>query len=695
MKKTFAIIAALCALALCSCNKEQIKPSSDEGVKTPLVFKAYMGKYQLKAGEPDYYFKHGDQIGLFASFNSYYDECNTLMTADDTDFFTFYADHDLYWNDWGISNFSSWGWAYYPYDASLPVPDGINGWDIIVNADQSTDENYIASDFRTAVLSMKPIEGEVEMYFEHMLSKVVFQITNNSGKQITAVYLSDVLGKTVFYPVELGEAYGSTGTIKACRFPDGRGVQQWAVIIPPQESSPKLIITTSDEQQYTFKINKKEEFCSGLQRNCYITLSETTASAEFSEEVTAWSDDKLANFSDTDREFIDIIDSYFLQALIDRGIDINNDGKISVTEALGVTELDLSNTSVSDPDGLQRFDNLKTLKLDNTGVTMDFTIYLPKNLETLSVNGCNGIWPVLDFTPDPYASNIKHLYAEGCSNLINVNAVALEAGADISVIDSPVQYVVANSGVRVSQNSDAIQVEDIWCLYIANYNTYRFEFVALEGRNDGSYWVGAAELSQGDQVCFKHNFAYFGSSYAPKSDNGYWPTNVWAELIAGTARVIGATGTYEFQLDLSDNTCYTVYYSGDNSICGTWHAEAADYWNSETYSWDMVIKQSENGYLVYNPEPYLGEYGFDGPFEAKLDGSSLIIPDWQLMGATNKYHIYLTGGEGDIIFTVNPGGELKLESYLGAYAMAYDSNGAETDAGFYNLFGPGLLFHKQ
>ena len=62
---------------------------------------------------------------------------------------------------------------------------------------------------------------------------------------------------------------------------------------------------------------------------------------------------------------VNIPDANFLNALIEQGVDINADAMISYAEAEAVTNLDVSNSSISDLTGIEAFVNLTYLNCWN------------------------------------------------------------------------------------------------------------------------------------------------------------------------------------------------------------------------------------------------------------------------------------------------------------------------------------------
>jgi hypothetical protein len=58
---------------------------------------------------------------------------------------------------------------------------------------------------------------------------------------------------------------------------------------------------------------------------------------------------------------VDITDDNFIQALINRGYDLNKDSIISTDEVEAITFLNLNEANISDLSGIEEFINLETL----------------------------------------------------------------------------------------------------------------------------------------------------------------------------------------------------------------------------------------------------------------------------------------------------------------------------------------------
>ncbi len=138
---------------------------------------------------------------------------------------------------------------------------------------------------------------------------------------------------------------------------------------------------------------------------------------------------------------VNITDPKFLQALINAGVDTNNDGKISQSEAEAIEELNIiSNGSINDLTGIEAFTKLK--KLDARWVPIA-TINLKKNtaLETLNISRTNlehfsteelSKLKTLNIHDSPklktldlsFSPNLTSLDATGCESLYGIKVKA-------------------------------------------------------------------------------------------------------------------------------------------------------------------------------------------------------------------------------------------------------------------------------
>ena len=282
--KLFAALATI-ALAATACNN---RPEPTPELEQKVISVATSLYNFTKA--TDTAFEAGDAIGIHMVTDHTYLDNAKYATTNGT---TWKGEQTNYW--YKDESVTADIYAYYPYSAKGAY--NVNGYDFTVNSDQTTHANYTASDLMIATANSKPTAEPVYLNFKHALSKVVVNINSELDEAIADVMLSDVYGSaTVALNGATATISGSKGGIKALSVKDN----QWQLIIVPQENvTPKLIVTTSAQKQYTFDIESAVSFAAGKVSTTTISLTKESISTSFTTEVTDWSADKELNFSQT------------------------------------------------------------------------------------------------------------------------------------------------------------------------------------------------------------------------------------------------------------------------------------------------------------------------------------------------------------------------------------------------------------
>lgn len=219
MKKS--IVAILSATALMACQKtENPMPESNTVRISPVLTRV-----------TDVNFEDGDQIGL------------TIMRGDET-----YAENSqLTFSGGEFSGSLTWYaeaaetstlTAYYPYDASgAPAT-------FTVASDQTT--GYEDSDLIAGTKSgVTPSASAVVINFKHLLTKIVLNLTNDSGSEITAVKLS---GSKRTADVDLNAMTATANASSSAEDITAQEVSagsQYRVIVVPQTVAFTLSVTTA------------------------------------------------------------------------------------------------------------------------------------------------------------------------------------------------------------------------------------------------------------------------------------------------------------------------------------------------------------------------------------------------------------------------------------------------------------------
>ena len=220
MKKIYFFAA--CLLALAACNKMQ-DPSGDATVKhavriTPVITRV-----------TETSFENGDAIGLSITRQSGAYVTNKKFTYNGLEF-----SGNLDWYDEG-SDASTLA-AYYPYDADA-VPATFT-----VALDQSN--GISASDFIAAVKeNVLPTAAAVTMPFQHKLTKLVINVTNNAGYSLDAMLVKGAIPTATLAAdfTAAADVNVNPADISAYKSSD----TAFQVILPPQTVALTVQLTAS------------------------------------------------------------------------------------------------------------------------------------------------------------------------------------------------------------------------------------------------------------------------------------------------------------------------------------------------------------------------------------------------------------------------------------------------------------------
>lgn len=233
-----------------ACNKT---PAGTEPVTGPISISPLLTRAM------DTSFENGDIIGLSVlrngdepyADNSPYVFENNVFTGS----LTWYQESDV------PSDFI----AYYPYDEA-GVPESFS-----VQTDQS--QGTSSSDFIIGVeRGIVPTASVVDMTFRHVLSKIVIDMTNDTGSDITSVVIS---GSKTTAAVNVAEASvtvsGSAATedITTCEITEN---ESYAAILVPQEAVLTIKVKTSGNE-YS-QVLESAELVQGGQHRITARISE-------------------------------------------------------------------------------------------------------------------------------------------------------------------------------------------------------------------------------------------------------------------------------------------------------------------------------------------------------------------------------------------------------------------------------------
>lgn len=234
-------------------------------------------------------FEEGDQIGLHIVVpqgaylnNAKYTYTEGALVAEQTN----------YWYD--SEDVEAQVLAYYPYAATATYKEA--GYTFTVEADQSAQGGYAASDLLVASTTSKPTKEVVALPFKHALSKVVINIDSELDEAIQSVMFADVYGSAVINLAEgTSTVNGDKGTIKAAKVADKESYT--LVVVPQEQVSPRILVAFEGGKQYVFNIEAAADFAAGKVATANIAVTKELVGTEFSAEITDWVGDSELQFN--------------------------------------------------------------------------------------------------------------------------------------------------------------------------------------------------------------------------------------------------------------------------------------------------------------------------------------------------------------------------------------------------------------
>lgn len=241
MKKNLMFMAAAAAcfglLTMTGCEKDVNENQDGTDGSASLV---KISPTLTRVGDTS--FDENDKIGVSISIADEVYAGNELMSFSQGTFtgtLTWYADSET----------ASDIVAYYPYNES-GVPETFS-----VEADQS--KGTSASDFIIgSAENVKPSEEAVAMTFKHVLSKVVIDITNDTGSEITSVVLKGSKRTADISVAENTVAVSATVAAEDITAYPAAANESYYAILVPQTVGMTLEIKTADSETYTEELEE-------------------------------------------------------------------------------------------------------------------------------------------------------------------------------------------------------------------------------------------------------------------------------------------------------------------------------------------------------------------------------------------------------------------------------------------------------
>ncbi|MCD8134899.1 MAG: fimbrillin family protein [Parabacteroides gordonii] len=304
MKTIQAITAMMLAyLALTACNKEEFPPdrTTPDGNGNAIRITATMGDFT--GNSPDTRatideasgtgsFEKGDQILVYATPNAQTSGLFRTATFDGT---SWKCNIPLQWSDLPEDE-SGKGYSftgYYPVLTTTPEAD--NYIDFTVESDQSTQEDYAASDL---LMSTTIVERgkDVKFILHHFMARILMTLTASEGVTPEVVNNATVRIKNMrvnsqvdlrrsSISVPLDPVYDDITPLPSATSPG----TFYAIVPPFQTLAAGRIEVTADGQTFTYQVpdNDDLEFYQGQTTRVNLTLKRATPSPDSKSATTS------------------------------------------------------------------------------------------------------------------------------------------------------------------------------------------------------------------------------------------------------------------------------------------------------------------------------------------------------------------------------------------------------------------------
>ncbi|MBQ4285083.1 MAG: fimbrillin family protein [Bacteroidales bacterium] len=272
--KKLIFAAAIAALALVSCQKTAQVVGERQAVKFSMQ---NIGTYTMKSvaiTETEGL----SQVGIFSADLGADNVAATISGSSLT------PATPIYWELGQASDADKTFVAYYPYAAGRAV----NSAAFLPPYNQDSGEvDYTAYDnFVTARVEACPDDNAVNFAFTHPYAKMIVNITNNLGEDaVTGVKVS---GTKLAQAIDI-----STSSVSITLANEAADVylkpvaeNKYEMILPPQNASPVITVTTTTSSTYVFNINSAYTFTAGGAAQANITLANSASSGEGRQNVS-------------------------------------------------------------------------------------------------------------------------------------------------------------------------------------------------------------------------------------------------------------------------------------------------------------------------------------------------------------------------------------------------------------------------
>ena len=530
MKRLFILAALLSAAALVSCQSivEQDAPTAGDEIK----FSASVGNYRTKVADDA--FEEGDAVALTALSPINVNDVKLTWTGD-----AFLPEQPIYWGRQQTEEtlFA----AVYPFNTDINAEQGSL---FTVGGDQSDIESYKAADLLIATTSGAPGKT-VNLPFKHVLSRVDIRL--RSELPVDGIIVDDVLCDAYIYPLR-GSAFTTDESRTSVYIPYEIGNGGYSLIVPPQTSSPKIVIY-SEDKEIVFAAPQPITLESGKIMRASVTIS-ADQEVTFSSEIIPWEEGESFDIRTGEKpEEQDVQPFFIYEGASQVTVQMENlegpiyKGRITKSEGRAYAAILIVNTDDFESDDLRvyggHFNQFGILEdWNETGGDAEYYLFFKPKYGT----GTFDIYFDAS-TRMVYATEFESLGTGMMVDNISTDLVGLPTGERSVEVEGTIdgngiyifrnpylysdygQYASLSSGTIIIDASDPDRVYMDYCTPGLYYNGYEilyesyttdFEWEVEEGSNYG--WLYDGEIFfPARTLAYYCGGWYYGNYYGPST----------------------------------------------------------------------------------------------------------------------------------------------------------------------------------
>lgn len=292
--KTVSILSAL-ALGLSACSSGD-KPTMPETPSKPEKLQIKINANPGNTRVTDNKFDNGDRVGIFVVNYDSETPGSLSLSGNHVDNMAFSYSGSwtsatpIYWKD---DKTHADFYLYYPYSESLPSVYAIP---FEVKADQSSEQNYKASEFMTGkTINATPSESAVNITANHLMSQANIYLEPASGFTTESLASANVAvrinGALTHISANLATGEISVSGDAASIVPL-KADNMYKALIPPQTIAEGNLITVTVDGR-DFNLRKAFKFESGKIHKFTVALSKTSNGVNV--DIAPWENDGTDN----------------------------------------------------------------------------------------------------------------------------------------------------------------------------------------------------------------------------------------------------------------------------------------------------------------------------------------------------------------------------------------------------------------